>query len=76
MSPAPKLSSRPPAYAGGSDPMNVTTLTFDTIDSTNTEALKHARQGAAEGLCIIARQQTAEAQGRRRRESGLRGSMV
>ena len=34
--------------------MNVTTLTFDTVDSTNTEALKHARQGAAEGLCIIA----------------------
>jgi BirA family biotin operon repressor/biotin-[acetyl-CoA-carboxylase] ligase len=39
--------------------MNVTRLTFDTIDSTNTEALKQARQGAGEGLCIVARQQTA-----------------
>ena len=39
--------------------MNFTILRFDSIDSTNTEALKHARQGADEGLCIIARQQTA-----------------
>ncbi len=39
--------------------MNVNILTFDTIDSTNTEALKQARQGADEGLCIVARQQTA-----------------
>jgi len=39
--------------------MNIATLTFDTIDSTNTETMKHARHGAAEGLCIIARQQTA-----------------
>src|SRR5687768_18216622 len=39
--------------------MITTLLTFDTLESTNTEALKHARQGIAEGLCIIARQQTA-----------------
>ena len=39
--------------------MNITFLTFDSIDSTNTEALKQARLGAAEGLCIIARHQTA-----------------
>jgi BirA family biotin operon repressor/biotin-[acetyl-CoA-carboxylase] ligase len=39
--------------------MNFTILRFDLIDSTNTEALKRARQGADEGLCIIARQQTA-----------------
>jgi len=39
--------------------MNITVLTYDTIDSTNTEALKQARQGAEEGLCIVARQQTA-----------------
>ena len=39
--------------------MNINILTFDTIDSTNTEALKQARLGADEGLCIIARQQTA-----------------
>jgi BirA family biotin operon repressor/biotin-[acetyl-CoA-carboxylase] ligase len=39
--------------------MNFTILRFDSIDSTNTEALKHARQGAEEGLCITARQQTA-----------------
>ncbi len=39
--------------------MNVTILTYDILDSTNTEALKQARSGADEGLCIIARQQTA-----------------
>ncbi|MFN6962876.1 MAG: biotin--[acetyl-CoA-carboxylase] ligase [Pyrinomonadaceae bacterium] len=39
--------------------MNFTILRFDTIDSTNTEALKQARQGADEGLCVVARQQTA-----------------
>ena len=39
--------------------MNITILSFDTIDSTNTEALKHARLGADEGLCVIANQQTA-----------------
>jgi len=38
--------------------MNFTILRFDSIDSTNTEALKHARRGADEGLCISARQQT------------------
>ncbi|HVF30617.1 MAG TPA: biotin--[acetyl-CoA-carboxylase] ligase [Pyrinomonadaceae bacterium] len=39
--------------------MDFTLLAFDTIDSTNTEALKQARTGAAEGVCIVARQQTA-----------------
>jgi BirA family biotin operon repressor/biotin-[acetyl-CoA-carboxylase] ligase len=39
--------------------MNFSILRFDAIDSTNTEALKQARQGANEGLCVIARQQTA-----------------
>jgi BirA family biotin operon repressor/biotin-[acetyl-CoA-carboxylase] ligase len=39
--------------------MNITLLTYDTIDSTNTVALKQARAGADEGLCIIARHQTA-----------------
>lgn len=39
--------------------MNIKILTFDTIDSTNTEALRQARLGAEEGLCIVARQQTA-----------------
>jgi BirA family transcriptional regulator, biotin operon repressor / biotin---[acetyl-CoA-carboxylase] ligase len=39
--------------------MNIATRTFGTIGSTNTEALERARQGAAEGLCIIARRQTA-----------------
>ena len=46
--------------------MNITVLTFDSLDSTNTEALKQARQGANEGLCIVARQQTA-GRGRRGR---------
>ncbi len=39
--------------------MNINLLTFDSLDSTNTEALKHARLGADEGVCVVARQQTA-----------------
>src|SRR3990170_1198552 len=39
--------------------MNINLLTFDAIDSTNIEALKQARLGADEGVCIVARQQTA-----------------
>ncbi len=39
--------------------MNITVLTFDTLDSTNTEAMNQARLGADEGLCIVAHQQTA-----------------
>ncbi len=39
--------------------MNITILRFDTIDSTNTEAANQARQGADEGLCVIAREQSA-----------------
>jgi len=31
---------------------------FDSIDSTNIEALRQAKAGAPEGLCIIAREQT------------------
>jgi BirA family biotin operon repressor/biotin-[acetyl-CoA-carboxylase] ligase len=33
-------------------------LRFDSIDSTNLEALRQAKAGAPEGLCIIAREQT------------------
>jgi BirA family biotin operon repressor/biotin-[acetyl-CoA-carboxylase] ligase len=39
--------------------MNFTILRFDTINSTNTEALNQARLGADEGLCVVARRQTA-----------------
>jgi BirA family transcriptional regulator, biotin operon repressor / biotin---[acetyl-CoA-carboxylase] ligase len=39
--------------------MKITLLNYDSIDSTNTEALKQARLGADEGVCIVARQQTA-----------------
>jgi BirA family biotin operon repressor/biotin-[acetyl-CoA-carboxylase] ligase len=39
--------------------MNITFVNYDSIDSTNTEALRQARQGAPEGLCTVARQQTA-----------------
>ena len=38
--------------------MNISILLFETIDSTNTQASKQARQGAAEGLCVIATRQT------------------
>jgi BirA family biotin operon repressor/biotin-[acetyl-CoA-carboxylase] ligase len=61
--------------------MKITTLSFDTLDSTNTEALNQAKLGAEEGLCVIARQQT---NGRGRhgrvwvssRDAGLYLSMV
>lgn len=39
--------------------MNFTILRFDSIDSTNTEALNQARQGAEEGVCVVAGEQTA-----------------
>jgi BirA family biotin operon repressor/biotin-[acetyl-CoA-carboxylase] ligase len=39
--------------------MHLNILRFETIGSTNTEALEQARRGAAEGLCVVARAQTA-----------------
>ena len=42
-----------------------TILKFDSIDSTNLEAMRQAKSGAPEGLCIIAREQ---ARGRGRLE--------
>jgi BirA family biotin operon repressor/biotin-[acetyl-CoA-carboxylase] ligase len=39
--------------------MNFVILRFDTLVSTNLEALEQARRGADEGTCIVARQQTA-----------------
>jgi BirA family biotin operon repressor/biotin-[acetyl-CoA-carboxylase] ligase len=39
--------------------MNFTLLKFDSIGSTNTEAINQAKRGAEEGLCIVAREQTA-----------------
>jgi len=36
-----------------------TILRFESIDSTNLEAMRQARAGAPEGLCIVAREQTA-----------------
>lgn len=39
--------------------MNFTILRFDTIESTNTEAASQAKRGADEGLCVVAREQTA-----------------
>ena len=39
--------------------MKFTILRYDSLDSTNTEALNQARNGADEGVCIVARQQTA-----------------
>lgn len=38
--------------------MNLTILRFDSIGSTNTEAIAQAKRGADEGLCIVAREQT------------------
>lgn len=39
--------------------MNFTILKFDTLDSTNNEAINEAKRGAEEGLCVVARRQTA-----------------
>jgi BirA family biotin operon repressor/biotin-[acetyl-CoA-carboxylase] ligase len=38
--------------------MNFKILRFDSIDSTNIEAVRQAKIGASEGLCIVAREQT------------------
>jgi BirA family biotin operon repressor/biotin-[acetyl-CoA-carboxylase] ligase len=42
-----------------------TILRYDSLPSTNTEAARQAAAGAPEGLCVVAREQTA---GRGRRE--------
>ncbi len=42
-------------------------LYFDSLPSTNTEALSQAKRGASEGLCVVAREQTA-GKGRNGRE--------
>lgn len=61
--------------------MNFTILQFDSLESTNTEAISQAKRGAPEGLCVIARQQTA-GRGRQGRtwvsekDSGLYFSIV
>ncbi len=61
--------------------MNFTILRFDSINSTNTEALNQAKQGADEGLCVVAKQQT-EGRGRHGRtwfsekDAGLYFSLV
>ncbi|MGB2751643.1 MAG: biotin--[acetyl-CoA-carboxylase] ligase [Pyrinomonadaceae bacterium] len=39
--------------------MNINILRFDSIGSTNAEAANQARQGADEGLCVIALEQSA-----------------
>src|SRR2546421_11046281 len=36
-----------------------TILRLETIDPTNLEAIREAKAGAKEGLCIVAREQTA-----------------
>ena len=39
--------------------MQITVLNFDVIDSTNLEAIREAKAGAHEGLCVVAGKQTA-----------------
>lgn len=39
--------------------MNFTVLRYDSIASTNAEAIEQASRGADEGLCIVAREQTS-----------------
>jgi BirA family biotin operon repressor/biotin-[acetyl-CoA-carboxylase] ligase len=58
-----------------------TILRFDSLPSTNTEAARQAVQGAPEGLCVVAREQTA-GRGRQQRawvspkDAGLYFSVV
>lgn len=58
-----------------------TILRFDSLPSTNTEAARQAARGAPEGLCVVAREQTA-GRGRRERswvspkDAGLYASVV
>jgi BirA family biotin operon repressor/biotin-[acetyl-CoA-carboxylase] ligase len=58
-----------------------TILRFDSLPSTNTEAARQAALGAPEGLCVVAREQTA-GRGRRQRtwvspqDAGLYFSIV
>jgi BirA family biotin operon repressor/biotin-[acetyl-CoA-carboxylase] ligase len=62
-------------------PFTPTILRFDSLPSTNTEAARQASLGAREGLCVVAREQTA-GRGRRERawvspkDSGLYLSVV
>src|ERR687889_759976 len=64
-----------------SPPFTPTILRFDSLPSTNTEAARQASLGAREGLCVVAREQTA-GRGRRERawvspkDSGLYFSVV
>ncbi len=61
--------------------MKIHVIKLKTTDSTNSEAASHARAGAAEGLCVIARHQSAGRgrQGRQwvsDRDSGLYFSVL
>jgi BirA family transcriptional regulator, biotin operon repressor / biotin---[acetyl-CoA-carboxylase] ligase len=47
--------------------LNFTVLRFDSLASTNDEAARQARLSAAEGVCVVARQQT-KGRGRRERQ--------
>jgi BirA family transcriptional regulator, biotin operon repressor / biotin---[acetyl-CoA-carboxylase] ligase len=38
--------------------MNLNILRFETIESTNDEAIRQAKLGVAEGLCVVAQSQT------------------
>src|ERR1700760_1168057 len=64
-----------------SAPLTPTILRFDSLPSTNTEAARQASLGAAEGLCVVAREQTA-GRGRQQRtwvspkDAGLYFSVV
>ena len=62
-------------------PFQAFVLRYDSLPSTNTEAARQAAAGAAEGLCVVAREQTA-GRGRQRRawaspkDAGLYFSVV
>jgi biotin-[acetyl-CoA-carboxylase] ligase BirA-like protein len=61
--------------------LSFTILRYDSLASTNTEAARQAARGAPEGLCVVAREQTA-GRGRQQRrwasprDAGLYFSVV
>ncbi len=62
-------------------PFQPTLVRFESIDSTNLEAMRQARNGAPEGLCIAAREQSAgrgrlERSWNSRKDAGIYFSIV
>ena len=56
--------------------MNFNILRFEVLDSTNTEAARQARQGALEGVCVVADEQRSGKGRQGRSWTSVKGSGV